>query len=172
MAADITERQRAKEAVIVSRDELRRALEFDEAVMANMGEGLYTVDVHGLVTFMNPAAERLLGWTFGELRGRKMHDVAHYKHRDGTAFPAEDCAGFRVLHLRNAGPCCFDEVVAGLPNFSWGQIFVAVHRMARDRRVFLRNGYSTYRISLSPRQTELSSATRNRVSLSRSASSA
>lgn len=61
--------------------------------------------------------------------------------------------------LRNAGPCCFDEVVAGLPDFRWGQIFVAVHRMARDRRIFLRNGYSTYQISLNPRQAELSPAT-------------
>lgn len=97
MAVDITERQRAEQALSVSREELRRALAFDEAVMAHMGEGLYTVDVHGLVTFMNPAAERLFGWTFGELRGRKMHDVTHYKHRDGTAFAAEDCAGFKVL---------------------------------------------------------------------------
>jgi PAS domain S-box-containing protein len=72
-------------------------MEFDETVMSNMGEGLYTVDNQGLVTKMNPAAEKLLGWTLEELRGKKMHDVIHYKHPDGSPFPAEECASLRVL---------------------------------------------------------------------------
>lgn len=51
--------------------------------------------------------------------------------------------------LRNDGPCCFDEIVTGLPNFSWGQIFVAVDCMSRDGRVFIRKlGFSTYQVSL------------------------
>src|SRR6185436_17719299 len=87
---DITDRKRAEEA-------LRRASEFDEAVMTNMGEGLYTVDKEGVVTFVNPAAEKLFGWTGGELMGRKMHEVTHFKHPDGTPFPAEECSGFQVL---------------------------------------------------------------------------
>ena len=64
-----------------------------------------------------------------------------------------------VEKLRNAGSCCFSEVVTGLPNFSWGQIFVTVHRISQDGGVFLRNGYSTYHISLSSRYTELKSVT-------------
>jgi PAS domain S-box-containing protein len=76
---------------------LRQAAAFDEAVMSNMGEGLYTVDGQGLVTFINPAAEELLGWKSEELLGRKMHDVTHHHHRDGRPFPAEECAGFQVL---------------------------------------------------------------------------
>src|SRR5262249_26565744 len=63
----------------------------------NMGEGLYTVDKQGLMTTINPAAEKLLGWTLEELRGKKMHDVTHYKHPDGSPFPAEECAGLQVL---------------------------------------------------------------------------
>ncbi|HYJ91394.1 MAG TPA: PAS domain S-box protein, partial [Pyrinomonadaceae bacterium] len=90
MAIDVTEQKQAEE-------ELRRRMEFDEAVMTNMGEGLYTVDSKGLVTSMNPAAEKLFGWTFEELGGRKMHDVTHYKHRDGSPFPADKCAGLQVL---------------------------------------------------------------------------
>ena len=87
---DITERKRAEER-------LRRAMEFDEAVMTNMGEGLYTIDAEGSVTMMNPAAEKLFGWSFNELRGKKMHDVTHYKHRDGSPFPAHECPGLHVL---------------------------------------------------------------------------
>lgn len=54
-----------------------------------------------------------------------------------------------VEKLRNDGPCCLDDVVTGFPNFSWGQIFVAIDCMSREGRVFLRQlGYSTYHISL------------------------
>ena len=87
---DITERKHNEIA-------LRRAMEFDQAVMTNMGEGLYTVDAQGLVTFMNPAAERLFGWEAKDLLGKKMHDMTHYKHSDGRPFPAEECAGLQVL---------------------------------------------------------------------------
>src|SRR5262249_14464071 len=90
IARDITKRKQAEEA-------LRRAMEFDEAVMTNRGEGLYTVDKQGLMTTINPAAEKLLGWSLEELRGKKMHDVTHYKHPDGSPFPAEECAGLQVL---------------------------------------------------------------------------
>ncbi len=89
-AADLIERRKTEEA-------LHRAIDFDEAIMTSMGEGLYTVDNHGLVTMMNPAAEKLFGWTLEELRGKKMHDVTHYKHPDGSPFPAEECAGLEVL---------------------------------------------------------------------------
>ena len=66
-----------------------------------------------------------------------------------------------VDKLRHDGPCCFDEVVTGLPNFSWGQIFVAVDCMSRDGRVFLRRlGYSTYQISLGPRLSYSSATSR------------
>ena len=54
-----------------------------------------------------------------------------------------------VEKLRNDGPCCFDNVVAGLPNFGWGQIFVAVDCMARDGLLSLSPlGSSTYEVSL------------------------
>jgi PAS domain S-box-containing protein len=87
---DITENKKAEE-------QLKRALAFDEAVMSSMGEGLYTVDSEGRVTFMNPAAQRLFGWTLQELIGNKMHAATHHTRRDGSPFLAEDCAGLRVL---------------------------------------------------------------------------
>lgn len=87
---DITERKLLDGAI-------RSLMEFNEAVMVNMGEGLYTVDVEGLVTSMNAAAEKLFGWSFEELRGKRMHDMTHHHHPDGSPFPAEDCLGFQVL---------------------------------------------------------------------------
>jgi PAS domain S-box-containing protein len=81
-----------------SEEQARRTLAFHDAVTNNMGEGLYAVDAQGLVTYMNPAAEAMLGWTFGELKGRKMHDMTHHHYPDGRPFPIEECAGFQVLH--------------------------------------------------------------------------
>jgi PAS domain S-box-containing protein len=89
-ATDIEDRKRAEDA-------LRRAAEFDEAALKSLGEGLYTMDTNGLVTSMNPAAEELLGWSFGEMRGKKMHDMTHHHHRDGRPFPSSECVGFQAL---------------------------------------------------------------------------
>jgi PAS domain S-box-containing protein len=97
IARDISEQKRAERASLQSREDLRRALEFQEAVVNNMGEGLYTVNGEGCVTSMNRVAEKLFGWTSEELLGRKMHDMTHYKHRDGTPFYAEECEGLQVL---------------------------------------------------------------------------
>ena len=63
-----------------------------------------------------------------------------------------------IIEKLRSGPCCFDEVVTNFPNFSWGEIFVAVNCMSRDGRVFLRQlGYSTYQISLGSQFTHSSS---------------
>ena len=51
--------------------------------MASMGEGLFALDSEGRLTYMNPAAERLLGWKAEELLGRPIHDHIHYVHPDG-----------------------------------------------------------------------------------------
>lgn len=94
---DVTENRQAEAALRRSEAETRRLLEFHEAVMANMGEGLYAVDSQGRVTYMNRAAEAYFGWKSAELLGRKMHDMTHYRYPDGRPFPIEECAGFRVL---------------------------------------------------------------------------
>ena len=97
---DFLEEQHRKQCELEQAQEsLHRAKQFDDAVMENMGEGLYTVDSQGSVTFMNPAAEQLFGWTFGELRGRNIHEAVHYKHPDGSPFPVEECRNLQVLRL-------------------------------------------------------------------------
>jgi hypothetical protein len=64
-----------------------------------------------------------------------------------------------VETLQRSGPCCLDDIVAYLPNFSWGEVFLAVDRMSRDGRVFLLQlGGSTYQIILRS-QFSLSSST-------------
>lgn len=69
----------------------------DQALRNSLGEGAYVLDRDGALLDMNPAAERLLGWTRSELAGRDMHDAVHYLHADGTPFPRETCALVGVL---------------------------------------------------------------------------
>jgi len=94
---EAAERARAAETLRESEARQSQTSKFNQAVMANMGEGLYTLDTRGLVTYINPAAERLIGWSSPELIGRKLHDVTHYQHPDGRPFPADECAGLQVL---------------------------------------------------------------------------
>jgi hypothetical protein len=65
-----------------------------------------------------------------------------------------------TIEKLRSGPCCFDDVVTQLPNFSWGEISVAVDGMSRDGRLLLcQLGYSIYQISLSSQVTQFSSGT-------------
>jgi PAS domain S-box-containing protein len=62
-----------------------------------MAEGLYTVDHKGRLTYINPAAERMLGWRAEELTGRFIHDVIHHTRSNGEPHPREECPMAGVL---------------------------------------------------------------------------
>ena len=76
---------------------LRESEERFRSAMSSMADGLYTIDTNGLVTYVNVPAERMFGWNAGELFGKHMHDLTHYKRPDGSAYPAEECPGLQVL---------------------------------------------------------------------------
>jgi diguanylate cyclase (GGDEF)-like protein/PAS domain S-box-containing protein len=81
---DITERKQAEAQV-------RRQLAFTNAITGSLGEGVYALDREARLTFMNPAAERMLGWTTGELLGRPTHELIHFQRADGTLVPPAEC---------------------------------------------------------------------------------
>jgi PAS domain S-box-containing protein len=86
--------------VIVDITERKEAEEFRAVVMDNMAEGLYALDADGLVTYVNPAAALMLGWTEDELRGKPMHAATHFQRADGRKVPTEECS---LLQVRNQG---------------------------------------------------------------------
>src|SRR5688572_2317747 len=70
----------------------------NQLILRAAGEGIYGVNSEGKTTFVNPAAERMLGWTADELVGRDIHSIVHHTHHDGRHYPHEDCpiyAAFR-----------------------------------------------------------------------------
>jgi PAS domain S-box-containing protein len=83
VAVDMTERVESERALLAAKN-------YMSAVADSMGEGLFTIDPAGRLTYMNQAAEKLLGWSAEELRGRVIHDVAHSRRPDGAAHSIQD----------------------------------------------------------------------------------
>jgi diguanylate cyclase (GGDEF)-like protein/PAS domain S-box-containing protein len=59
------------------RSELRRQLDFTDAITNSLGEGVCATNKNGYITFMNPAASAMLDSTAADLIGRQLHDVVH-----------------------------------------------------------------------------------------------
>lgn len=91
MRAGLTEWQRMER---IFRDIERE----NQLILRAAGEGIYGVNAEGITTFINPAAERMLGWQAADLVGRDMHSTVHHSHPDGCHYPHHDCpiyAAFR-----------------------------------------------------------------------------
>jgi PAS domain S-box-containing protein len=66
-------------------------------ILSAAGEGIYGVDLHGRVTFVNPAAARLTGHDDRELIGQAMHELIHHTRADGVCFDREACPIYAAL---------------------------------------------------------------------------
>jgi PAS domain S-box-containing protein len=64
--------------------------------VAAAADALYVVDAAGCITFLNPAALKILGYRDAdELLGRPAHETTHYLRPDGSRFPAAQCPPLR-----------------------------------------------------------------------------
>ncbi len=66
-------------------------LELSQAILANLGEGVCAVDLHGRLLFLNAAAQSLLGWTESELSDRDLHDILHGPAKSGARYSPLQC---------------------------------------------------------------------------------
>jgi two-component system, NtrC family, sensor kinase len=94
---DLTEFKKSEEALRQSQVELRRQLDFTSAITASFGDGLYALDASGRLTFMNRAAETMLGYKASDWLGRNIHDRLHAPHHNGTPCTVETCPLWSVL---------------------------------------------------------------------------
>lgn len=63
----------------------------NQLILGAAGEGIYGLDAEGKTTFVNPAAERILGWSTEDMVGHDAHLMFHHTHADGSHFPVQQC---------------------------------------------------------------------------------
>ena len=84
MVQDISERRAALE---LAQAELERLERDHDRILAFAGEGIYHVDERGRITFANPAAAEMLGWSPEELVGKPAHELLHHSAPTGGPYP-------------------------------------------------------------------------------------
>jgi len=87
----VKENQRLAEEKEKAEEQLQRANRQNQLILNSAGEGIYGLDSDGVTTFINPAAEKMLGYKEKELLGKKGHFIIHHSRPDGSPYPHEDC---------------------------------------------------------------------------------
>jgi PAS domain S-box-containing protein len=72
-----------------------------DAVLDNATVSIILMDEHQHCVYMNPAAERLTGYTLADTTGRPLHDVVHHTRPDGLPYPLEECPIDRAFPQNN-----------------------------------------------------------------------
>ncbi|SIS78644.1 PAS domain S-box-containing protein [Roseivivax lentus] len=87
-------------------DEWKRAEGFfaelerqNQLILNAAGEGIYGVNAEGKTTFVNRAAQEMLGWTTADLLGQDIHSMIHHHHMNGESYPAHDCPIYRSFRF-------------------------------------------------------------------------
>jgi PAS domain S-box-containing protein len=92
MASVCLENVRLFREVQQAEERLRRQLQFTKSITDSLGEGVYAVDRSERVTFVNPAAQAMLGWTEAELLGQSSHDIMMPRRANGMPVSIDECA--------------------------------------------------------------------------------
>jgi PAS domain S-box-containing protein len=79
----------AKEALELRTEELQQQRAWFEVTLASIGDAVISTDVQGRVTFLNPVAEAMTGWTRSEALGQPLLGVFRIINED-TRQPAEN----------------------------------------------------------------------------------
>jgi PAS domain S-box-containing protein len=96
--AELEEHRRNLEALV---EERTTALLETEArashIIQASADGLYGIDADGLITFINPAACAMLGYSAEQAIGQHCHALFHHRKPDGTAYPEAECPSLGAL---------------------------------------------------------------------------
>lgn len=71
---------------------LKEQLEFTESMTSNLQEGIYRINQNGIITFINPAGEAMLGYQPGALIGKNVHQTLHRHQQDNADHTEENCS--------------------------------------------------------------------------------
>jgi polar amino acid transport system substrate-binding protein len=94
----------------VKQTQLKAAEERSRLLLDSVGEGIFGVDLEGKIAFINPAANRILGYEADELIGQDVHQKIHHSRADGSRYPKEVCPMYRS-HVDGTDHHVTDEVL-------------------------------------------------------------
>ena len=97
IARDITGSIMAQEKLKLSQKELIAANQKNEQILNSLGEGIFGLDINGDITFINPAAEKMLGHSFDQVQGKSQNALIHHTNSDGSHNPIENCKIYNTL---------------------------------------------------------------------------
>lgn len=81
---EVNERKQAQAALaLLSRQK--------QLILDSTEDGIFGMTLEGAVSFLNPAAAKILGYAPQELIGQLQHEKIHYAHPDGSVYLPEDC---------------------------------------------------------------------------------
>ena len=93
----ITELLQLRWAQLQAEDTIKEGAEQNRLILESAAEGIFGVDDGGVVTFVNPAAARMLGYPIEELIGKPIHDTIHHHRADGRHHSADDCPMLQTI---------------------------------------------------------------------------
>jgi len=77
------------QAQFLTETRLRESMELQSITLSSIGDGVIGTDAQGLVTLLNPVAERLTGWSLEKARGKMFDEVFRIIHEE-TRQPVEN----------------------------------------------------------------------------------
>jgi PAS domain S-box-containing protein len=63
----------------------------NKLLLESVGEGICGIDINGNTTFVNPTANKILGYTTEELLGKNLHALTHHTKPDGRPYSNHEC---------------------------------------------------------------------------------
>jgi PAS domain S-box-containing protein len=69
----------------------------NKTITDNATSALFMMDAKGYCSFINPAAEKMFGYSFKEISIKPRHYLIHHHRPDGSFYPMEECPLDRAL---------------------------------------------------------------------------
>jgi PAS domain S-box-containing protein len=82
----VAEREQAFQELQQVEASLENLSRRNQLILNSAGEGIYGVNLRGKITFANPAAARILGYSIEELMGQSMYTLLRHSRADGTPY--------------------------------------------------------------------------------------